>query len=360
MSLSSRKIYWFAYYGLDSPSVRYRAKYPLDYLAKEKGCQSILVIPSYRPSAIFGFLFAWLFILIQPHRAVVVIQRVQSSGVFARMLLWLIKRDSVVSIYDLDDADYLLPNSWMIERFASHCSAMAVGSDAIQDYMAEYNSNVFFVPSPVPECHHFKRKRSEPFTLGWIGDYGGDHRLGFLKYIHPALALIDFPVRLVMMGVGEDFRSELQYIFEKLTFVELVIPGKIDWRNEWLIQEEISKWDVGLATLIDTPIQIAKSGIKVKQYLNSGVPVLCNPLAENGKLINHGENGFYCHSPEDFYEKLRYLKDLDFVRYSEMSTKASSSVAPFRHADHWIRWERILEEVIRPASLEKDHCHNTI
>ncbi len=54
-------IYWFAFYNLNSASVRYRAKYPLDFLKKNQNINSYLVIPSYTTKGIYTFLKAFKF-----------------------------------------------------------------------------------------------------------------------------------------------------------------------------------------------------------------------------------------------------------------------------------------------------------
>ncbi len=61
-------IYWFAYYNLDSPSVRYRAKYPLDFFRDEYGIDSFLSIPGYSAKRIFQFLRAYIFLFCSEKR----------------------------------------------------------------------------------------------------------------------------------------------------------------------------------------------------------------------------------------------------------------------------------------------------
>src|SRR4030067_1603790 len=101
-------IYWFAYYNLDSPSVRYRAKYPLEFFRKHKGVESFLVIPGYSPSKIFLFLKAYFSVLFfRRKNSLIVIQRVQSHFIYSTLLKLLVKIRIKDTVYDLDDADYL-------------------------------------------------------------------------------------------------------------------------------------------------------------------------------------------------------------------------------------------------------------
>jgi hypothetical protein len=52
-------IYWFAFYNIGSPSVRYRAKYPLTFFKEKQGIRSVLIVPSYQPKKILQFLTAY-------------------------------------------------------------------------------------------------------------------------------------------------------------------------------------------------------------------------------------------------------------------------------------------------------------
>ncbi|MEM9025216.1 MAG: hypothetical protein AAGB22_15825, partial [Bacteroidota bacterium] len=101
-------IYWFAYYGLDSPSVRYRANYPLREFKRTHGIGYTLVIPGYRPALILRFLRAYCSALcFRKRNSVIVIQRVNSGFIYATLLRLLVVLRPKDTVYDLDDADYL-------------------------------------------------------------------------------------------------------------------------------------------------------------------------------------------------------------------------------------------------------------
>ena len=46
-------IYWFALFGPDSPSVRYRALYPLKEFQHHYGIPGVMIVPGYSPSLLF-------------------------------------------------------------------------------------------------------------------------------------------------------------------------------------------------------------------------------------------------------------------------------------------------------------------
>ena len=52
-------VYWFSFYNLNSPTVRYRGKYPLGYLRTNYGIDSYFITPGYNPFDLLKFLRAY-------------------------------------------------------------------------------------------------------------------------------------------------------------------------------------------------------------------------------------------------------------------------------------------------------------
>lgn len=129
------------------------------------------------------------------------------------------------------------------------------------------------------------------FTIGWIGGFGGDHKKSLINVVFPAIRNLNFNCKLVLLGVTDD--EDLHFVrdyFKDNDKIQLDIPMNVDWQNEHLIQQNIATFDIGIATLIDNEIQRSKSGIKTKQYLNNGVPVLGTNLPENDWVIRESVN----------------------------------------------------------------------
>lgn len=337
-------IYWFAYYGLSSPSVRYRALFPLQDFNANRDITYDLVLPGYKIKNLLQFFKVYFSILFfRKKNSIIVIQRIQSRFIYAFLLKLLIRIRNDNTIYDLDDADYLDTDPATIYYFAKHCSAIAAGSERIKKHLEAFNRNVFHVTSPVVDLGICKGKRNQKFTIGWIGDFGGEHRRCLEELLFPVLVDIDFPVTLVLMGI-KTYEEKTQ-VLEQFTFsktISLEIPMDIDWANECSIQQEISRFDVGIATLSNKPIQLSKSGIKAKQYLNNGVPTISSDLKENNRFVRHEKNGFLCTTSEEFLRSIRHLRDMDDSNYELMVTEALNSRVYFNH-DYY--YHAILEMV---------------
>jgi glycosyltransferase involved in cell wall biosynthesis len=242
-----------------------------------------------------------------------------------------------LTVYDLDDADYLEHKPKTIHFFARKCYNISAGSPAIADYLKQFNKNVYHTTSPTPDYGIVKRERNSVFTIGWIGGFGWGHKDSLYKYVFPALKKLGFECRLTMIGVpNKSDQLELIEFFEEHENIEVDILKNIDWRDEESIQKMIARFDVGIATLLEHPIQLAKSGIKAKQYMNNGIPVICNDLAENNNVVVDNFNGFICNTTLEFSERLAQLRNMSNDEYWDYSKNARKSIESF---DHWKYFE---------------------
>jgi glycosyltransferase involved in cell wall biosynthesis len=337
-------IYWFAYHDLFASSVRYRAKYPLDFAREKLGIKSYLVVPGYSPARMLKFLKAYFSaLLFRKPGSLIVIQRVQSDFIYATLLKLLVLIRKKNSIYDLDDADYLQNKPDTIIDFARRCESIAAGSRAIAAYLGKFNQRIFHVSSAISDLNIVKKKRNPVLTVGWIGAYGFGHKDSLLQFVFPALKELPFSFRLILLGVREetDIQSIKSY-FQLCKNIELEIPVDLDWNNETELQNRIVTFDVGIATLLDHPLQIAKSGIKAKQYMNNGVPVLSSNLPENNKVVVNGMNGYLCDSPEDFRLRLTEFHEMKEEEYMRFSDNARNSIGNFNYIKYFSDFEQMM------------------
>lgn len=346
---SLKRIIWFAFHHEGSSSVRYRGRFPLQWMEQERGVRSLFVVPGYAPEHLARFLRAYVAALIRPRRGtLVVIQRVRSRFLYAsalKLLVWLRPQGTA---YDLDDADYLEHPPDTIHWFAKRCATVHAGSAAIQDHMRRLNQQARFITSPVVQLGVLKRARNPRLAIGWVGDHRGGHEKGLRTLLVPALRMLDIPVRLVLIGVE---RSQDRHLLHSqlagCDHVEIVFPDPPSWTDERWLQERIAEFDVGIATLDDTPIHRAKSGIKTKQYMNVGVPVLSVRLPENDRFVRHGVNGFLFDTPLELARYIKQVNDMDPMDYDRLMVGARASVHHFDHA----RYFNLLEASVRGEYL---------
>lgn len=337
-------IYWFAYYNLDSPSVRYRAKYPLDFFREHKRVESYLIVPGYKPSRIFLFLKAYFSaLLLRRHNSLIVIQRVQSNFIYATLLKLLIRLRNQDTVYDLDDADYLVVNPKTILYFAKNCDKISAGSKQIEKYLSPFNHHIFHTTSPIVDLNIVKKRKNAIFTVGWIGGFGGDHKDSLIELVFPALKMLTYKVKLTIIGVSK--LGDIEFIrnyFHDHSNVEVDLPLNINWNDEADIQRRIASFDIGIATLADSEMHLSKSGIKAKQYMNNGVPVLSTNLPENNTVVVDGMNGFFCSGINDFKIRLNQFYSMDHTDYLTFSINARNSIKNFDHNKYFEDFETMI------------------
>lgn len=336
-------IYWFAYYNEESPSVRYRGKYPLEYFKEKHDVEYSLIIPGYKSKRMWSFIRSYLSALFfRKKDSVIVIQRVHSNFIYSSLLKVLVTVHKRNTVYDLDDADYLYCPPKTIYSFAKKCSAITAGSNAIAEHLSRFNENIIVTSSPTPDLEIVKTNRSTVFTIGWIGGFGGDHKKSLIEYVFPALKDLNFDCKFVLLGIihPEDCKLILDY-FSNCQHLKIELPTDLDWKNESVLQKEIASFDVGIATLLDNEIQRSKSGIKAKQYLNNGVPVLGTNLPENDWVIKDGVNGFFCNTPEDFKKRITEFHAMTEEQFSDFSQNARQSLSDFNHEKYYADFSKV-------------------
>jgi glycosyltransferase involved in cell wall biosynthesis len=175
------------------------------------------------------------------------------------------------------------------------------------------------------------------FTIGWLGGFEWGHRESLWELFFPAIQHIEFNCKLILLGVdSEADRKMISDYFSDQPNVCIEVPQSINWNDEIEIQNRILSFDIAIATLSDNPIQLSKSGIKAKQYMNNGIPVLANNLAENNSVVIDGYNGFFCDSAGDFTEKIQFFYDMPDSVYQEFSQNARLSISRFNHL-HYLK-----------------------
>lgn len=324
-------VYWFAYYNLDSPSVRYRGQYPCDFLRNNYGIKSFFVIPSYKPIKLLQFAKAYFSALFfRKTGSIIVIQRINSNFIYANLLKLLIKIRKTDTIYDLDDADYLEYHPKTIYFFIKNCKTVSVGSNELVQNLSKLNKNIFLNTSPTPDLKIIKNKNNSLLTIGWIGGFGGGHKESLTKYFFPSLKDLPFKIKLILLGVAEKSEYEiLTNYFINFENVLLEMPQDIDWEDENDIQQRIATFDIGIATLLDNESQRSKSAFKAKQYLNNGVPVLSSNISENNLFVEHKQNGFLCSTPADFRQRIIEIKEMNPDNYKALSENARNTISKF-------------------------------
>lgn len=259
----------------------------------------------------------------------IVFQKIYSRRIYATALKLLLYFRPHNTIYDIDDAEYEKFPAETIKYFMSNCSYCTVGSQVLMNYAKQFNTNVVLLTSPVIAHDEIKITKNKVFTVGWIGFYNA-HRDSLQQLFLPALVEVDFPVKLILMGVtNPEHIDEITAYYAVNSNVIIEIEKHINWYDELSIYNKIKTFDIGIAPLLDNEINRAKSAFKLKQYMSCAVPVLGSQLGENSRYLINGKNGFFCNTPKEYEQKLKHIRNMTLEDYTHMQDNALCTVEQF-------------------------------
>ena len=159
-----------------------------------------------------------------------------------------------------------------------------------------YTQETSIIPTTVDMSFYQQKKYPENngnVTLGWIGARGSIHYLEKRKPIFETLGKKHDKLRLKI--VCNTFFDCVNMVVEKK-----------QWNKEDEVAD-IQSFDVGLMPIMDDEWSHGKCGLKILQYLATGVPVVCSPAGINSEIIEDGVNGFLVNTDEEWIEKIEIL-----------------------------------------------------
>jgi glycosyltransferase involved in cell wall biosynthesis len=142
-------------------------------------------------------------------------------------------------------------------------------------------------------------------------------------------------LRVVTVGVSLGLTSRR---YENIAYVPFPKLGTV-----------VAGFDLGLAPLVDVPINRTRANSKVKEYAVLGVPWLASPVgsypglgeAEGGRLV----------ADDDWYEAIERLatRDRERRKLAKRAARWGRSQTISRHAQ---AWEVVLQDAVERARAE--------
>ena len=71
--------------------------------------------------------------------------------------------------------------------------------------------------------------------------------------------------------------------------------------------DDIASFHVGIMPLPDDPWTRGKCAVKILQYFAAGVPVVCSPVGANLEVVEHGRNGYFATTEDEWVARLDEL-----------------------------------------------------
>ena len=233
---------------------------------------------------------------------------------FLHLLAQKIKK---ITVYDFDDAIFLLPNKYpMAKMMVKKSNVVVVGSHYLLAYAKKLNTNTYLLPTPIntelfnPIKVRRRKKVNNRVVIGWCG--GGEQHLQNLRLLIKPLEKIGSKYDVVFRLIGVRGFREIRELFSKLRNIEIQI---IDWIAPLQIPQEIVQFDIGVMPLADDEWSKGKCALKALEYMSMGVATIASPIGENKHVIEHALNGLLASTTDEWVTNLsKLIEDANFRR----------------------------------------------
>lgn len=211
-------------------------------------------------------------------------------------------------VSDFDDAVFhrydmhrLKPVRALLGRKFTHVMKNSACVFAGNAYLADYARDagataIEIVPTVVDVAHYWVKAHrdvdAEP-VIGWIGTPST-----WRECVEPFLP--------VFRDVAQTYGARIEAVGARMTSGEEAGIHFLPWSEEGEI-ERINAMDIGVMPLPDTPWMRGKCGYKLIQYMACGLPVVASPVGVNADIVEHGVNGFFAETPDDWSRALKTL-----------------------------------------------------
>lgn len=200
-------------------------------------------------------------------------------------------------VFDFDDAIWLprvggsrvlraLHREKAVQDVLRCAKAVIAGNDFLAEYASRFNNAVTVVPSSIRLEDYAPAPNSN--LVGWIGSRT---TLAYLKPLKAAFEDLGITPRIIASGDPSSLGFETDFH---------------PWRLE-TERSELSQLGIGVAPLPDTPWERGKCGVKILQYMASGIPVVASPVGMNAKIVLHGVNGLLATHIDDWVSSIHSL-----------------------------------------------------
>jgi glycosyltransferase involved in cell wall biosynthesis len=195
-----------------------------------------------------------------------------------------------------------------------HVDFVVAGNQFLQSEVLPYTANVEIIPTSVDLSHYSLKEGSPsegPLILGWLGS---SSTLKYMKTLMPVLENLyrKFP------------RFQLKMVCDQFLDGDRLPVIKKRW-SAGEEEEDLKSFDVGVMPLSDDLWSRGKCGLKLLQYYGVGLPAVCTPVGVNRDIVEHGVNGFWASTHEEWASLLKRLMEEEALR-KEMGLKGRKKV----------------------------------
>jgi glycosyltransferase involved in cell wall biosynthesis len=260
-------------------------------------------------------------------------------------------------VYELDDDLWNLHTSnpgyeaWSrpgmlqaVETMVRMADVVTTTTPALANQLKRLNANVKILPNMLPAEHwqvqHERPEGYDRVAIGWAGSSSRWNDLAIVKEVVLQL-LKDFP-QVDVLVAGDDSNM----VFPPHERIHRLSPVQIERYPDLL-----AKFDIGIAPVVDSRFNQAKSDLKFLEYSMLGVPTVVSRVEAYGRSVKNGENGFLATNAKDWLKYLSRLVAQPGLR-REIGCNARAFAARRTIDKNVWRWERAygIEESVTRGS----------
>jgi glycosyltransferase involved in cell wall biosynthesis len=264
----------------------------------------------------------------------------------------MIMRRNTKVIFDFDDAIYVghqnlsatkypwiykLKYGVRVNEILRNSAHVIAGNRTLAEYAQKFNSSVSIIPTVVDLDRYAYgpvRDSTETISIGWMGSRSTSP---YLLEIEPALRRLSeaHPGKVRFQLYGHPERKLNLPNFESLPFS---LGTEID---------DLRSFDIGIMPTPDNDWTRGKCAFKAIQYMALGIPTVVSPVGMATELVDHGVNGFWARTPEEWFEALNRLV-LDVKLRSQFSEAGRKTIESRYSLRAWApRLAELLQRVVQ-------------
>lgn len=230
-------------------------------------------------------------------------------------------------VMDIADA-FFLPhhhrNEVFMREVPKHCDWLLCCSERIKYHLGEMfdpNCVTFFPETVDTRYSSIRRKPLKKNKIVWMGMHDNSEFFRPIDFVFEKLYNENesFEVVFVHPDLNGFGRSNKDLVESKN------YPTRhVTWGFDALLRE-IATSDIAVCPTLQNEWCRCKSSNKAASFSSAGLPVVATDIPSYREFIVHGENGFLCFSPDDWYDPLKKL--MGSISLQQKIGKAAKKVA---------------------------------
>ncbi len=204
--------------------------------------------------------------------------------------------DAIFHNYDLNNNKlilFLMKNK--INNVMKYSGCVLAGNSYLAQRAKDASAKKIIIQPTVIDIHRYKVKKdynNNKVIIGWIGSPSSFRCIKKITSVFYEL-FKKHDIELHVVGANEKFD-----LIENIKYIEWTEETEVDL---------ISKFDIGIMSLEDTPWERGKCAYKLIQYMGCGIPVVASAVGMNKEVVDDGVNGFLVHQEAEWLDKLSLL-----------------------------------------------------